>query len=116
MADEKFNIEVAVKAQLDSLNKIQDAIGEINQKLKGFSYFLTAPSEAFSSLYWENGEAFKFFASNLLALENPSDAKVICNKIEGVLLLQEKNAKALTQIQALQKALTSRILDSKLVK
>ena len=37
MADEKFNIEVAVKAQLDSLNKIQDAIGEINQKLKGFS-------------------------------------------------------------------------------
>lgn len=90
--------------------------GMLAYAMKDFSYFMTAPSEAFSDLYWENGEAFKFFATNLLALDNPSDAKVICNKIEGVLLLQEKKAKALTQIQALQKALTSRILDSKLTK
>lgn len=33
MADEKFNIEVAVNAQLESLNKIQDALGELNKKL-----------------------------------------------------------------------------------
>lgn len=90
--------------------------GVIALTMKDFSYFMTAPSEAFSNLYWENGYAFKFFANNLLALENPSEAKVICNKIEGVLLLQEKNAKALTQIQALQKALTARILDAKLIK
>ena len=37
MADEKFNIEVAVNAQLESLNKIQDALGELNQKLNGLS-------------------------------------------------------------------------------
>lgn len=90
--------------------------GNMALAMKDFSYFMTAPSEAFSDLYWGNGDAFKFFANNLLALENPSDAKVICNKIEGVLLLQEKNAKALTQIQALQKALTARILDAKLIK
>ena len=90
--------------------------GRIAFAMKDFSYFLTAPSEAFSDFYWGNGDTFKFFANNLLALENPSDAKVICNKIEGVLLLQEKNAKALTQIQALQKALTARILDAKLIK
>lgn len=90
--------------------------GRIAYAMKDFSYFLTAPSEAFSDLYWGNGGAFKFLASNLLALDNPSEAKAICNKIEGVLLLQEKNAKALTQIQALQKALTARILDSKLIK
>ena len=90
--------------------------GRIAYAMKDFSYFLTAPSEAFSDFYWGNGDTFKFFANNLLALENPSDAKAICNKIEGVLLLQEKNAKALTQIQALQKALTARMLDSKLIK
>ena len=90
--------------------------GTIAYAMKDFSYFLTAPSEAFSDLYWKDGEVFKFFATNLLALDNPSDAKSICNKIEGVLLLQEQNAKALTQIQALQKALTARILDAKLVK
>ena len=33
MADEKFNIEVAVNAQLESLNKIQDSLGELNKKL-----------------------------------------------------------------------------------
>lgn len=33
MAGEKFNIEVAVNAQLESLNKIQDALGELNKKL-----------------------------------------------------------------------------------
>ena len=33
MADEKFNIEVAVNAKLESLNKIQDALGELNKKL-----------------------------------------------------------------------------------
>lgn len=90
--------------------------GNIAYEMKDFSYFQTAPSEAFSDLYWGNGDVYKFFASNLLAMENPSDAKSICNKIEGVLLLQEKNAKALTQIQALQKALTARILDAKLIK
>lgn len=90
--------------------------GRIAYAMKDFSYFLTALSEAFSDFYWGNGDTFKFFANNLLALENPSDAKAICNKIEGVLFLQEKNAKALTQIQALQKVLTARILDSKLIK
>lgn len=90
--------------------------GRIALAMKDFSYFLTAPSEAFSDFYWGTGDTFKFFANNLLALENPSDAKVICNKIEGVLLTQENNAKALTQIQALQKALTARILDAKLIK
>lgn len=90
--------------------------GNIAYEMKDFSYFQTAPSEAFSDLYWGNGAVFKFFASNLLAMENPSDAKVICNKIEGVLLLQEKNTNALKQIQLLQKALTARILDSKLIK
>lgn len=90
--------------------------GNIAYAMKDFSYFLTAPSEAFSDLYWGGGDVFKFFVSNLLALDDPSEAKSICNKIEGVLLTQEKNAKALTQIQALQKALTSRILDSKLIK
>ena len=33
MAGEKFNIEVAVNAKLESLNKIQDALGELNKKL-----------------------------------------------------------------------------------
>ncbi len=33
MAGEKFNIEVAVNAQLESLNKIQDSLGELNKKL-----------------------------------------------------------------------------------
>lgn len=90
--------------------------GRIAHAMKDISYFLTAPSEAFSDFYWGNGDVFKFFASNLLALDDPSEAKSICNKIEGVLFLQEKDAKALTQIQALQKVLTSRILDSKLIK
>ena len=31
MADDKFNIEVEIKAQLESLNKITDALGEINK-------------------------------------------------------------------------------------
>lgn len=90
--------------------------GQLALTMKDFSYFLTAPSEAYEDLYWGNGNTFKFFANNLLAMENPSDAKVICNKLEGVLLLQERNATALKQIQSLQKALTSRILDSKLIK
>lgn len=33
MADEKYNIEVAVKAHLEALNKVQDAIGEINKNV-----------------------------------------------------------------------------------
>ena len=37
MAGEKFNIEVAVNAKLESLNKIQNAIGDLNQKLNGLS-------------------------------------------------------------------------------
>ena len=33
MADEKFNIEVAVKAQLDTLEKVQRSLDEINKKV-----------------------------------------------------------------------------------
>ena len=33
MADEKFNIEVAVKAQLDTLEKVQRSLDEINNKV-----------------------------------------------------------------------------------
>lgn len=37
MAEEKYNIEVAVNAQLEVLDKVQGALDEINQKVKGFS-------------------------------------------------------------------------------
>ena len=37
MADEKFNIEVAVKAQLEELKKVESALGEINYKVKEYS-------------------------------------------------------------------------------
>lgn len=37
MAEEKFNIEVAVKAQLEELKKVESALGEINYKVKEYS-------------------------------------------------------------------------------
>lgn len=37
MANEKYNIEVAVNAQLETLGKVQGALDEINQKVKEFS-------------------------------------------------------------------------------
>ncbi len=37
MAEEKFNIEVAVKAQLGELKKVESALGEINYKVKEYS-------------------------------------------------------------------------------
>lgn len=65
MADEKFNIEVAVKAQLDSLNKIQDAIGEINQKLKGFSEGASDVNRVWSGAMYNIGAQISDLAMKL---------------------------------------------------
>lgn len=85
---------------------------------KDFSYFETAPGEAFAGLYWGNGELFRFFAQNLLSMSDAAKAKEICNKIEAALILENKsgNAPALSQVQGLSKALTARLLDAKLSK
>ena len=65
MAEEKFNIEVAVKAQLDSLNKIQDAIGEINQKLKGFSEGASDVNRVWSGAMYNIGAQISDLAMKL---------------------------------------------------
>ena len=83
---------------------------------KDFSYFETAPAEAYDDFYWDNGEVFKFLAGNLLAMADAGKAKEICNKIEMSLLLQGDKESALKQVQGLSKALTARMLDAKLAK
>ena len=83
---------------------------------KDFSYFETAPVEAYSDLYWDDGSRFRFFAKNLLAMADVSKAKEICNKIETSLLLRGDKESALKQVQGLSKALTARLLDAKLAK
>ncbi len=69
MADEKFNIEVAVNAQLESLNKIQDAIGELNQKLNGLSEGASDVNKVWSGAMYNIGAKMSD-----LALKFPSFA------------------------------------------
>lgn len=69
MADEKFNIEVAVNAQLESLNKIQDAIGELNQKLNGLSERASDVNKVWSGAMYNIGAKMSD-----LALKFPSFA------------------------------------------
>lgn len=69
MAGEKFNIEVAVNAQLESLNKIQDAIGELNQKLNGLSEGASDVNKVWSGAMYNIGAKMSD-----LALKFPSFA------------------------------------------
>ena len=69
MADEKFNIEVAVNAQLESLNKIQDALGELNQKLNGLSERASDVNKVWSGAMYNIGAKMSD-----LALKFPSFA------------------------------------------
>ena len=94
----------------------QPQISSAAYAAKDFSYFESAPVEAYSDFYWDNGEVFRFFASNLLAMADVSKAKEICNKIETSLLLRGDKESTLKQVQGLSKALTARLLDAKLAK
>ena len=69
MADEKFNIEVAVNAQLESLNKIQNAIGDLNQKLNGLSEGASDVNKVWSGAMYNIGAKMSD-----LALKFPSFA------------------------------------------
>ncbi len=69
MADEKFNIEVAVNAQLESLNKIQNAIGDLNQKLNGLSERASDVNKVWSGAMYNIGAKMSD-----LALKFPSFA------------------------------------------
>lgn len=94
----------------------QSQISSAAYAAKDFSYFETAPVEAYSDFYWDNGSIFRFFANNLLAMSDVSKAKEICNKIETSLLLRGDKESTLKQVQGLSKALTARLLDAKLAK
>lgn len=69
MAGEKFNIEVAVNAQLESLNKIQNAIGDLNQKLNGLSEGASDVNKVWSGAMYNIGAKMSD-----LALKFPSFA------------------------------------------
>lgn len=69
MAGEKFNIEVAVNAKLESLNKIQDALGDLNQKLNGLSEGASDVNKVWSGAMYNIGAKMSD-----LALKFPSFA------------------------------------------
>lgn len=69
MAGEKFNIEVAVNAQLESLKKIQNAIGDLNQKLNGLSEGASDVNKVWSGAMYNIGAKMSD-----LALKFPSFA------------------------------------------
>ena len=69
MAGEKFNIEVAVNAQLESLNKIQNALGDLNQKLNGLSEGASDVNKVWSGAMYNIGAKMSD-----LALKFPSFA------------------------------------------
>lgn len=82
-----------------------------------FEYFKTAPQEAFVDLHWEaDGSTYQWFATNILAMSDVAEAKKVCNTIEGALLLHDIHKAARAQISTLNKALTARLLDAKLLK
>lgn len=65
MADEKYNIEVAVKAQLEALNKVQDAVGDINRKIKEFSEQSDDAGKVWSGVLYNIGARISDLAMKL---------------------------------------------------
>ena len=66
MADEKYNIEVLVKAQLEELGKVQSALDEINQKVNKFSKETSAANKVWSGAMMNIGAQITNFAVNKL--------------------------------------------------
>lgn len=84
MADEKFNIEVAVNAQLESLNKVQDALGELNNKIGIVSDSTSNLSRVWSGAMYNIGTklsdlALKFpsFATSAIEAFGQQEASVM---------------------------------------
>lgn len=67
MTEDKYNIEVAVNAQLEELTKVQGAVDELNQKVKEFSEQASNVDRIWSGAMYNIGEQI----SNL-ALKFPS--------------------------------------------
>lgn len=115
--DPSFYSELKAGGWKIGANKMtQSQISGAAYAAKDFEYFSEAPIEAFADFYWANGEAFRFFAQNLLGMSDAEKAKSVCDKIETALILSGKDASALRQIQGMSKALTARILSAKILK
>lgn len=96
MAEEKYNIEIAIKTQAESLKKVQSALDEINEKVKDFSEQASNTGKIWTGAMMNIGTQISNLAMKLphaatAAIQAFGEEEVALNKLSAAIRSQGGN-------------------------